>query len=186
MVLDWPAESMEPLLFALKTAVDRLCARMQSRRLAAVRLTVALTLEGNGSSPAPVPLVLARPSSQPKLLLDLFRHRLADLTVPRPVAALCLAVEECCAEAQRQLNLEDAPAGEAALEEVLSRLQSALGEGALLGAALVDSYRAGNRVERAAAFPLSAQATFDSFQRKLWSGPTPGLAAGAGGASRPS
>ncbi|MHB8878934.1 MAG: Y-family DNA polymerase, partial [Myxococcaceae bacterium] len=39
VALDWPAETMEPLLFALKTSVDRLAARLSGRRRAAVRLT---------------------------------------------------------------------------------------------------------------------------------------------------
>jgi hypothetical protein len=30
IALDWPAESIEPLLFALKTVLDRLCARLRA------------------------------------------------------------------------------------------------------------------------------------------------------------
>jgi protein ImuB len=90
---------------------------------------------------AAVGLVLARPSSQARLLTELIRHRLTDLTVRRPIAALSVTVDESCADDGRQLNLGDAPAGEAALEVVLSRLQSALGEEALFGAELLDSHR---------------------------------------------
>ena len=48
MDLDWPAESMEPLLFALKTALDRLRARLQGRGRAAVGLNLALHLDPSG------------------------------------------------------------------------------------------------------------------------------------------
>lgn len=139
IALDWPAEALEPLLFALKTAVDRLCARMQGRKRAAVRLTVQLDLEK--VERASVALILARPSAQSRLLVELIRHRLTDLTVRRPITALSVTVDESCADDGRQLNLGDAPAGEAALEVVLSRLQSALGEEALCGVELVDTHR---------------------------------------------
>jgi protein ImuB len=130
--LDWPAEHLEPVLFALKTIIDRICARLQGRRLAAVRLTV--TVELDGVSPLTVPLVLARPSSQGRLLLELSRHRLTDLTVRQPIIGLTLRVDEASDDPGQQLVLGDEPAGEAALEVVLSRLQSALGEEALFSA----------------------------------------------------
>ena len=139
IALDWPAEALEPLLFALKTAVDRLCARLQGRQQAVVRLTVVLQLDSREKKE--VGLVLARPSAQSRLLVELIRHRLTDLVVRRPICALSVTLDECCADGGRQLNLGDAPAGEAALEVVLSRLQSALGEEALFGAELVDTHR---------------------------------------------
>jgi protein ImuB len=130
--LDWPAEHLEPVLFALKMVIDRVCARLQGRQQAAVRLTVSVVLDG---APAlVVPLVLARPSSQGRMLLELTRHRLMDLTVRQPIVALKLRVDEASADAGRQLLLGDAPAGEAALEVVISRLQSALGQDALFSA----------------------------------------------------
>jgi protein ImuB len=137
--LDWPAEQLEPVLFALKMLVDRLCARLQGRQRAAVRLTVTVALDGG--APVPVPLVLARPSSQARLLLELIRHRLTDLTVRQPIAALHVRVEETSADPGRQLALGDAPVGEAELEVVLSRLQSALGEDALFSAAPAATHR---------------------------------------------
>jgi protein ImuB len=130
--LDWPAEHLEPVLFALKMLSDRVCARLQGRQQAAVRLTVTVVLDG--APPLGVPLVLARPSSQGRMLLDLTRHRLLDLTVQQPIVALTMRVDEAGAEAGRQLLLGEAPAGEAALEVVLARLQSALGEAAVFSA----------------------------------------------------
>lgn len=142
--LDWPAEQLEPVLFALKSALDRLCLRLQGRQRAAVRLSVSFALDGSSSSvhpersrggaPLVMPLRLARPSSQGKKLLELIRHQLQDLTVDRPIGAVEVRVEEDCAEDGRQLLLGDAPEGDAALEVVLSKLQSALGEDALFSA----------------------------------------------------
>ena len=137
--LDWPAEHLEPVLFALKMIIDRACARLQGRRQAAVRLMVTVLLDG--ASPLSVPLVLARPSAQGRLLLELSRHRLTDLTVRQPIIGLSLRVDETSADLGQQLVLGDAPAGEAALEVVLSRLQSALGEDALFSAQPVAQHR---------------------------------------------
>lgn len=137
--LDWPAEALEPVLFALKSAIDRLCARLQGRRQAAVRLTVTLGLERG--APLTVPLVLARPSSEARLLVELIRHRLLDATVREPITSLTVRVDEAGRDAGRQLELGGAPVGEAALEVVLSRLQSALGEEALFLAEPVAHHR---------------------------------------------
>jgi protein ImuB len=132
LALDWPAETMEPLLFALKTSVDRLAARLAGRRRAAVRLTFWLTLDSGAQ--VSVVLSLARPSAQAKLLLDLARHRLEDLTLQGPVAALRVRVDEACDDPGAQLSLGDEPAGDAGLEVVLSRLATTLGEDSLFAA----------------------------------------------------
>lgn len=137
--LDWPAEALEPVLFALKTAVDRICARLQGRQKAAVRLAVTVGLERG--EPLVVPLILARPSAQSKLLVELIRHRLTDLTVREPITRLAVRVDEVGDDPGRQLALGDAPVGEAELEVVLSRLQSALGEDALFSAEPVARHR---------------------------------------------
>lgn len=137
--LDWPAEALEPVLFALKTAVDRICARLQGRQKAAVRLAVTVGLERG--EPMVVPLILARPSAQSKLLVELIRHRLTDLTVREPITRLAVRVDEAGDDPGRQLALGDAPVGEAELEVVLSRLQSALGEDALFSAEPVARHR---------------------------------------------
>jgi protein ImuB len=139
VALDWPAEQLEPVLFAVKMVIDRVCGRLQGRQLAAVRLSVGLTLEGAGLTA--LPLVLARPAAHAKLLLELVRHRLTDLSVRHPIAGVRVRVEEACPDPGRQLLLGDAPAGDAQLEVVLSKLQSALGEAALFSAEPVARHR---------------------------------------------
>ncbi|WP_434379645.1 Y-family DNA polymerase [Melittangium boletus] len=139
LTLEWPAESLEPLQFALKTVLDRLCGRLSGRRRAAVRLGLTLKLEPSGQ--VLVPLTLARPTAQGRMLLDLTRHRLSDVRLEGPVAGLVLRVEEDCEDRGQQLALGDAPQGDADLEVVLSRLATALGEDSLFMAALEDSHR---------------------------------------------
>lgn len=137
--LEAPAESLEPLLFALKTSLDRLSARLRGRQRAAMRLTLTLVLEPAG--PYPVPLALARPTTDPKLLLDLVRHRLESVRLEAPVATLIITVDESCDDRGQQGVLGDAPAGDAALETVLARLATALGPEALGSPVLADDHR---------------------------------------------
>lgn len=139
VVLDWPAESFEPLRFALKTLTDRLGARLSGRRRAAVRLTFTLKLDPTGQ--ARVPLTLARPTAQAKLLLDLARHRLEEQRLDNPVAEVSARVDEHSEDRGQQLALGDAPEGDAALEVVLSRLVTTLGEEALFAAGLETVHR---------------------------------------------
>jgi protein ImuB len=137
--LDWPAESIEPLLFGLKTTLDRLCARLCGRKRAAVRLSVFLRLDPSGDQQ--LPLVLARPSVQVRLLLELIKHRISELTLPNPVVGIRVRVDESCEDSGRQLKLGDEPQGDAALEVVLSRLATALGEDSLFSAELKPVHR---------------------------------------------
>lgn len=139
MTLDWPAESFEPLQFALKTLLDRLCARLAGRRRAAVRLTFVLKLDPSGQ--VELPLTLARPTSRAKLLLDLARHQLSDLRVENPIAGITVRVDEHNEDRGQQLALGDTPEGDAALEVVLSRLATTLGEDSLFSASLEAVHR---------------------------------------------
>ncbi|HLK99787.1 MAG TPA: DNA polymerase Y family protein [Myxococcaceae bacterium] len=139
MALDWPAESFEPLQFALKTLLDRLCARLAGRKLAAVRLRFLLKLDPTGQ--VELPLTLARPAARAKLLLDLARHQLENLRLENPVASLAVRVDEHSEDRGQQLALGDSPEGDAALEVVLSRLATTLGEDSLFSASLEAVHR---------------------------------------------
>lgn len=139
VVLDAPADTFEPVQFALKTLLDRLGARLSGRQRAAVRLTFVLRLDPTGE--AQVPLLLARPTARAKLLLELARHRLGELRLERPVAEVAVRVDAHDEDLGQQLALGDAPEGDAALEGVLSRLATTLGEEALFAASLEAAHR---------------------------------------------
>jgi protein ImuB len=142
MSFDWPVEQLTQILFALKTLSDRTCARLKGRSLQAIKLTLHLATEHSGNDPsAQIQLSLSRPSSNSKLLVDLFRHRLEELVLREAVAGLTLTVDETCSARSQQLNLGDEPTGDAALEVVLSRLQSHLGEAALFSAQACSQHR---------------------------------------------
>lgn len=156
VTLDWPAESLEPVLFAAKAVLDRVAARLQGRGLAAVRLTVTLQTERSGAGVAPWPLRLARPSAQAKLLLELVRARLGEVRVPAAVVGVRVWVDEASRDEARQLRLDEAPHGEAELEVVLSRLSSALGPEVLRSPAVVAQHRPEHAFEAVAFAPPRA------------------------------
>ncbi|MBU8894570.1 DNA polymerase Y family protein [Corallococcus sp. H22C18031201] len=139
VVLDGPVESFEPLQFALKTLLDRLGARLSGRGWAAVKLTFLLKLDPSGC--LELPLTLARPTARAKLLLDLARHRLSELRVEHPVVEVAARVDEHGEDSGQQLSLGEVPEGDAALEVVLSRLVTTLGDESLFSSALEAAFR---------------------------------------------
>jgi protein ImuB len=140
---DWPVEQLSQVLFGLKTLLDRTCARLKGRRLDAVKLTLHLGDSKETTSPQglEVLLSLSRPTSNAKMLVDLFRHRLEEVQLKEPISSLFLTVNETSAAHEQQLNLGHEPSGDASLEVVLSRLQSSLGEACLFSAQLNPAHR---------------------------------------------
>jgi protein ImuB len=137
--LDGPAESAEPLLFALKRLADRVAVRLAGRGLGANRLRVVLKLDPRGEERLEVPLAAAT-AAPSRWLLPLKEH-LFSLRLPAAVVALRLVAVEVAVVAPEQLAIGDRPEALAALEGVLARLAVRLGDGALFAAEPVDRYR---------------------------------------------
>jgi protein ImuB len=137
--LEAPAESAEPLLFALKRLADRVAARLVGRGLGASRLEIALRLDPRGEERVPVPL--AAPSAAPGRWLLPAKEHLFSLRLPAPVTAIRLAAVEVAPVAVEQLAIGDRPEALAALEGVLTRLAVRLGDGALFAAEPIERYR---------------------------------------------
>jgi protein ImuB len=137
--LEAPAESAEPLLFALKRLADRVAARLAGRGLGATRLRIVLRLDPRGEERIVAPL--ASPSaSAGRWLLPLKEHLFA-LRLPGAVTGLRLAATEVAPVAPEQLAIGDRPEALDALEGVLSRLAVRLGDGALFAAETVERHR---------------------------------------------
>src|SRR5215813_4030054 len=126
-------------LFEERIDLDRLSARLCSRRKAAIRLSIGFRLDTGQEHR--VELVMAKPSSRASLLLELARHRIADQTFAAPVAGIAVKIEECCEDVEHQRVLGEEPEGDASLEVVLSRLASALGPESLFAAELNPVHR---------------------------------------------
>ncbi|MGC4113527.1 MAG: DNA polymerase Y family protein [Myxococcales bacterium] len=138
LALEWPSETLEPVLFALKAVLDRLTARLSGRGLALTRLEVQLRLDPKGETRVELPL--ARPTSSSRLLLDVFRERLSDVKVGAPVVGVGVEALETGPAERVQLCVGDRPEVDEALEAVLARLRSSLGERSLFAARPADRH----------------------------------------------
>ncbi|BDG06465.1 Y-family DNA polymerase [Anaeromyxobacter oryzae] len=137
--LEAPAETAEPLLFALKRLADRVAARLAGRGLGASRLKLVLKLDPRGEERILVPL--AQPSASAGRWLVPMKEHLFAMRLPAAVIALRLVAVEVAVVAAEQLAFGDRPEAVAALEGVLTRLAVRLGDGALFAAEPVERYR---------------------------------------------
>jgi protein ImuB len=137
--LEGPAESAEPLLFALKRLADRVAARLAGRGLGATRLRLVLKLDPRGEERIDAPL--AQPTAVAARWLGPLKEHLFTLRLPAAVVGLRLLAVEVAPVAVEQLAFGDRPEAVAALEAVLARLSVRLGDGALFAAEPVARYR---------------------------------------------
>jgi protein ImuB len=137
--LEAPAESAEPLLFALKRLADRVAARLAGRGLGASRLSVVLALDPRGEERILAPL--AQPSASAACWLLPLKEHLFSLRLPGAVTRVTLGAIEVARVEVEQLAFGDRPEALAALDGVLARLAVRLGDGALFAAEPVERYR---------------------------------------------
>lgn len=183
--LEAPAESAEPLLFALKRLADRVASRLAGRCLGATRLRIVLRLDPRGEERIVAPLA-APTASAARWLLPLKEH-LFTLRLPGAVIGLRLAAIEVAPLAPEQLVIGDRPEALAALEGVLARLAVRLGDGALFAAEPVERYRpelayrpVPFRPDRSRA-PVGGAAEAPPRPTRLLAAPSPVVAEGEGG-----
>jgi protein ImuB len=100
--LDWSAASVEPLLFLWKALLDRLCARMAARGLAAAELCLLLRLAGGAWDERRIEL--AAPTREVGPLLTLLRLEVEARPPPEGVCAVRLSARPA-REAPDQLGL---------------------------------------------------------------------------------
>jgi protein ImuB len=184
--LDAPAETADPLLFAVKRLADRVAARLAGRGLGATRLRIVLKLDPRGEERIVAPLA-APTASAARWLLPLKEH-LFSLRLPGAVTGLRLAATEVAAVAPEQLAIGDRPESLAALEGVLARLAVRLGDGALFAAEPAERYQPEGayravpfrpKASRARAAAPGAEAS--RRPTRLLSAPTAVVAEGEGG-----
>lgn len=86
--LEWPLTDLEPFLFVARSALERLCRRLESRGLGCARLGISLDLEPGGH--AQHVLDLPAPTRDVKSLLTLLRLRLEEQSPGAPVTGFAL------------------------------------------------------------------------------------------------
>jgi protein ImuB len=129
-----PAETMEPVLFLVRPAVERLTTQLVSEGRAIASLAVTLTLDdARGALPTAQPhtitreIRLPRPLARPAPLFERCRGLLSQWTLSAPVIAVRLTVMLTAPLTGEQGNLldtswKDPGAAEAALERVRAEL----------------------------------------------------------------
>jgi protein ImuB len=141
LTLEEPAVTLAELGFGLARLAAALAARLAGRGLGATRLTLTITLD---HAPAvALPLRPAQPATSAALLGELARAALGGGRQDAPVAGLALDVDEAVPVPPASLDLwqrRRARHGDE-VEVCLARLKALLGEPAVYGAALADSYR---------------------------------------------
>lgn len=137
--LEGGVEALEPLIFVSKTLAERLAARLAGRGVGATLLTLALTQESREVEE--VPLRLTTPSTSTALWLPVLREAISALRLPAAVVRVRLTATSTAPLVVEQLALDAHPERIVALEAVLARLESRLGEGTVLMAKPADRHR---------------------------------------------
>jgi protein ImuB len=144
--LDLPEDNQEPLLFLLKSLLDRLLAEVAQTRRAVSELTLRLTLDDHGECLHLFPAV--EPSLRTAFFLDLIRLWLDGHPLPAPVKALSLIATKIAPADARQLELLHRKEERAAhaLSVVFGKLRAAFGNGAVVRPVLADTFRPEERL----------------------------------------
>ncbi len=91
VVLEWTLDRLDPLLFLLSSALDRLSARLEGRGMAPASLRLDLDLDPEGTHP--VPVTPPAPTTDLRSLLALVRLALEADPPPGPIRGFTLRVE---------------------------------------------------------------------------------------------
>lgn len=161
-----PADSLEPVLFLVRAAVDRLARHVAAAQRAIARLDLTLVLEGRTGFLVPAagervtrPVVLHRAVARAEPLFEQCRAVLEGWVLERPVTAVAVTVTETAPLPAEQGDLL-APSWRdpAAAEAALARLQATLGPGTVLRPVARDEHapeRGGAWVEGREAPPVA-------------------------------
>ena len=145
-----PATTLEPVLFLVRAALERLTAALTAEGRAAAALAITLTLDdGRGALPAggrPHTVTrevrLPRPIGRAAPLFERCRALLERFTLTAPVAGVRVSVTATAPAAGAQGNLLDARWRDpGAAEAAFDRLRAELGPNVVVRAAACDAHR---------------------------------------------
>jgi protein ImuB len=145
--LELPLSDLEPLLFLIKSVLDRLLSLVAQDRRALALLEIVFVLDDRSTvkhhlRPAS-PTLFARP------IIDLVRLWLSEKPLPSEVRAITLRAAEIAEAEAKQLRLFARRADEAgeAMEQAVARLIAVFGEEAVVSPQLADTWRPEVRIQ---------------------------------------
>jgi protein ImuB len=125
--LEWPIESLEPLVFVLRGLVARLCERLALRGLGCGDLDLSLALAGGGRDARRIGV--ATPSDDPRALLGLVRLALESHPPQAAVVGVSLGAEGRALRPDQLDWLRPAGPAPAVLARTLAELEASCGSG---------------------------------------------------------
>jgi protein ImuB len=145
--LDSPTSDLEPLLFTIKSLLDRLLGRIVPLRRSLAELTIAVRLDDR--TDAAHRIVPAHPTLESRILMDLVRLWLGAAPFPTDVRALKLIASRLDVATARQLGLFEQRQEQtsSALQQAVMRLKVTYGESAVVKPVLRDTFRPEGRLQ---------------------------------------
>lgn len=137
--LEWVLENLQSLDFIMGGMLEPLCDRLSRRGLAAAALHLVLKLSGQGTHESRINL--ARPTSNPRLLLSLLRLNLQSAPPRAGVEKIQLELIPAPARFRQYSLLEESRLNPEKLSRTLARLSALLGEENVGSPALLDTHR---------------------------------------------
>ena len=139
MTLEWPLTSLEPFLFIARTALERLCQRLETRGLGCRRLELSLHLEPDGFHDRS--LDLPSPTREVKTLLTLIRLDLEAHPPGAPVTGFHLLAHPDAPKLAQLSLLGPAALSPDRLATTIARLFALLGPGRVGSPRTADGHR---------------------------------------------
>ena len=139
MRLEWPIINLEPFLFIARAALERLCARLETRGLGCKRLEMSLSLEPEGYHERSIEL--PSPTREVKTLITLLRLDLEAHAPGAPVAAFSLLAHPDVPKLAQLSLLGPASLSPDRLATTIARLFALLGPGRVGSPRTTDGHR---------------------------------------------
>jgi protein ImuB len=137
--LDYPVECLDPLLFLLRSVLDRLCIRLANAWLVAASLL--LTLRFNDGTRHHRELRIAEPTRDAGVLFRVLHSHLDGLTASAPVVGVALEIRPIRAASSQTLLFEKSLRDPNRFAETLSQIEAMLGAGRVGRAVLIPRHR---------------------------------------------
>ena len=137
--LDYPVECLEPLLFLLRSVLDRLCIRLANAWLVAASLL--LTLRFSDGTRHHRELRIAEPTRDAEVLFRVLHSHLDGLTASAPIVGVALEIRPIRAASSQTLLFEKSLRDPNRFAETLSQIEAMLGAGRIGRAVLIPRHR---------------------------------------------